>query len=75
MRAGTNRAQAPLHRKAADVAASGSCVMNLVRRGVFFVVLASFGLSLAACEHTVRGVGRDVQDTGNAVEDTVQGNP
>ncbi|MBZ8133977.1 entericidin A/B family lipoprotein [Afifella sp. IM 167] len=49
--------------------------MDLLRRGVFFLVLAGFGLSLAACEHTVRGVGRDVQETGQAVEDTVQGNP
>lgn len=28
-------------------------------------------LALAACDHTVRGVGQDVQDTGNAIEDTV----
>ncbi|MET3790078.1 EncA/B family entericidin [Aquamicrobium terrae] len=28
-------------------------------------------LALAACANTVRGVGRDVQSTANAVEDTV----
>ena len=33
------------------------------------------GIGLAACENTVRGVGRDMQETGEAVEDTMQGNP
>ena len=26
-------------------------------------------LVLSACDNTIRGVGRDVQETGNAVED------
>jgi predicted small secreted protein len=29
-------------------------------------------LFAASCANTVRGVGRDVKDTANAVEDTVQ---
>jgi predicted small secreted protein len=44
-----------------------------INRIVFIALLAAFGL--AACENTVRGVGRDVQETGQAVEDTVEGNP
>ncbi|ODN69857.1 entericidin A/B family lipoprotein [Methylobrevis pamukkalensis] len=27
-----------------------------------------FGLGVAACDKTVRGVGQDMRDTGNAVE-------
>jgi len=27
--------------------------------------------ALAACDHTVRGIGQDAQDTGNAIEDSV----
>jgi predicted small secreted protein len=49
--------------------------MSIIRRGVFFVVLAVFGVSLAACENTIRGAGQDIQETGDAVEDTVEGNP
>jgi predicted small secreted protein len=33
--------------------------------------LAMAGL-LAACENTIRGVGEDVEDTGEAVEDAVE---
>lgn len=35
------------------------------------LILATFGL--AACENTIRGVGRDVRSTGQAVEDAVEG--
>ncbi|WP_192181037.1 EncA/B family entericidin [Mesorhizobium amorphae] len=34
-------------------------------------VLAS-ALALTACANTVRGVGKDVKSTANAVEDTVE---
>lgn len=36
----------------------------------FVVVLCA--LSLAACANTVRGVGKDVKDTGRAVQQTLQ---
>jgi predicted small secreted protein len=36
------------------------------------VVLIISALTLAACANTVRGVGRDVKATANAVEDTVK---
>lgn len=36
----------------------------------FIIVLCA--LSLAACANTVRGVGKDVKDTGRAVQQTVQ---
>jgi predicted small secreted protein len=49
--------------------------MTPIRRPFALVLLALFGVSLAACENTVRGVGRDMQETGEAVEDTVEGNP
>lgn len=36
------------------------------------VVIIVCALSLAACANTVRGVGKDVKDTGRAVQQTVQ---
>ncbi|GLS28692.1 MAG: entericidin A/B family lipoprotein [Mesorhizobium sp.] len=36
------------------------------------VVLVISAVALAACANTVRGVGRDVKATANAVEDTVE---
>ncbi len=39
------------------------------------LLIASVVVGLAACGNTVRGVGRDLQQTGDAVEDTVEGNP
>ena len=49
--------------------------MSIIRRGAFFIILAAFGVSLAGSENTMRGAGQDNQETGNAVEDTVEGNP
>jgi predicted small secreted protein len=47
--------------------------MSILGRGLFFLIVAAFGL--AACENTIRGAGEDLQETGAAVEDTVEGNP
>ena len=49
--------------------------MPSARSAAIFILLAAIGVGLAACENTVRGVGRDMQETGEAVEDTMQGNP
>jgi predicted small secreted protein len=49
--------------------------MPEIRKVVFYALLAAFGFGLAACENTIRGAGRDIQETGEAVEDTVEGNP
>ena len=46
--------------------------MSIIRRGVFLVLLAGMGFGLAACENTIRGAGRDVAETGEAVEDAVE---
>lgn len=35
-----------------------------------FLVSTLFALGLSACENTVRGVGRDINDTAEAVEDS-----
>jgi predicted small secreted protein len=45
----------------------------MTRCGIVVLVLAALGL--AACANTIRGAGRDMQQTGDAVEDTVQGQP
>ena len=36
------------------------------------VALIVCAVALAACANTVRGVGRDVKQSANAVEDTVE---
>jgi|GEM_PF-1816854 len=35
-------------------------------------LLLAAALAVAACDHTVRGVGQDVEDSGEAVEDAVE---
>ncbi len=44
--------------------------MNFTR--IITVSAVVCALFVASCANTVRGVGRDVKDTANAVEDTVQ---
>jgi predicted small secreted protein len=43
--------------------------MPIIRRGALFVMLGVSVLVMAACENTIRGAGRDVSETANAVED------
>jgi predicted small secreted protein len=47
--------------------------MILLRRGVSLVLLVAMAIGLAACENTIRGVGRDVRETGEAVGDAMAG--
>lgn len=44
--------------------------MKLSRIVPVAIVLCAF--TLASCANTVRGVGRDVKSTANAVEDTIK---
>ena len=44
-------------------------------RPLFLLLVFSLLVGLAACANTIRGAGRDVQQTGEAIEDTVEGNP
>ncbi len=44
---------------------------TLIRRAALVAVLASMGAGLAACDNTIRGVGRDVRESGDAVRDQV----
>jgi Predicted small secreted protein len=37
-----------------------------------FGIAAVFALSVAACDNTIRGAGRDIQDTGDAVQDAAR---
>lgn len=43
--------------------------MNAIMRVSVLVLIFAIGLS--ACANTVRGVGRDVRETADAVEDSV----
>ena len=47
--------------------------MPSLRRGLFLATLAAIALGLAGCENTIRGAGEDVRETGQAVEDAVEG--
>ena len=47
--------------------------MLSLRRRLFLATLATIALGLAACENTIRGAGEDVRETGQAVEDAVEG--
>ena len=45
--------------------------MKILKCLGFLVMLGLFGLA-AACDNTIRGVGQDVEDTGDAIEDAVE---
>jgi predicted small secreted protein len=45
--------------------------MIILSRSLFLLLLVT-SLGLAACEHTIRGAGQDVKETGQAVEDAAQ---
>lgn len=45
--------------------------MRILKSLGFLAMLGLFGLA-AACDNTIRGVGQDVQDTGDALEDAVE---
>ena len=47
--------------------------MSILRHGLFLLSLAAAGCGLAACENTIRGAGEDIRETGQAVEDAVEG--
>ena len=44
-------------------------------RPLFLLAIVTLIAGLAACANTIRGVGRDAQQTGQAIEDTVEGDP
>jgi predicted small secreted protein len=44
--------------------------MKLSRLAPIAVIICAF--ALASCANTIRGVGKDVKGTANAIEDTVQ---
>jgi predicted small secreted protein len=39
------------------------------------LLVAALVVGLAACGNTIRGAGRDLQQTGDAIADTAEGNP
>ena len=46
--------------------------MPILRRGILFLVLAASGFGLAACENTIRGAGKDIDQTADAVGDAAE---
>jgi predicted small secreted protein len=48
-------------------------MLALVARPLgLLVILFSLAGALAACDNTIRGMGQDVEETGDAVSDAVQ---
>ena len=47
--------------------------MSALRLSRLLLVLAAASLGLAACENTIRGAGKDLHETGQAVEDAIKG--
>jgi predicted small secreted protein len=45
-----------------------------MKRFVFTLLLLAFSSSFLAACHTVEGVGKDVKEVGEEVEETAQGN-
>jgi predicted small secreted protein len=47
--------------------------MTILHRAVALTVLLATLVGLAACANTIRGFGRDVHQTGRAIEDAAKG--
>lgn len=47
--------------------------MIILRRTINVVLLFATFAGLGACSNTIRGVGRDMHQTGHAIEDAVKG--
>jgi len=45
--------------------------MTMMRNILFISLIGFFGLGLSACE-TVEGAGRDIENAGQAVEETAE---
>jgi predicted small secreted protein len=45
---------------------------SLIRPLGVFVILFSLAGVLAACDNTIRGMGQDIEETGDAVSDAAQ---
>ncbi|MEZ5667594.1 MAG: entericidin A/B family lipoprotein [Alphaproteobacteria bacterium] len=43
---------------------------NLKALGLLLAIAAAG--ATAACDHTIRGVGQDIEDTGDAIEDAAE---
>lgn len=46
--------------------------MSILRRSAFIVLLIASGAGLAACENTIRGAGKDIDQTADAVGDATE---
>ena len=47
-------------------------VRLILRKATLLVMLLGFTAVVAACDNTIRGVGRDIQETGDALEDATR---
>lgn len=45
---------------------------SILRKATLLVMLLGFTAVVAACDNTIRGVGRDIQETGDALEDATR---
>ncbi|WP_416897302.1 MAG: hypothetical protein ACMVY4_17690 [Minwuia sp.] len=49
--------------------------MSFREHTLTLLTIAAFGGLLVACDDTIRGIGKDTQQTADAVVDSVEGNP
>ena len=47
------------------------CMLEVVRRLAFCLVLLGIAGTVGACDNTIRGIGEDVKETGDAIGDAV----
>ena len=43
--------------------------MSKLQRFILLGLLAAFSVGVAGCGNTIRGIGRDLENTGDAIED------
>ena len=41
----------------------------MLSRAILLIMLGAFGLGIVGCANTIRGIGRDIENTGDAIED------
>lgn len=46
--------------------------MSIRERILAYIAIIAFAGTVAACDNTIRGIGQDAEDTGEAVEDSLE---
>lgn len=63
---------APLLQSSRPIRADLQRIMPMPKTFIAIVGLLLTALTISACDNTVRGIGRDARQTGDAIEDSTQ---